>query len=125
MIFMHPTPCRFANEILMDFWVFFAAYPMDAIISGAFDASGANMKLIKNAGIPDSLPNWFNTSTIGSEKISTTTVPELIIHNDRKTIFLILTAGSKSFKSSGISSSSSSSSSSAFEFAFSCCYLSF
>jgi len=76
---MQPTPCKLAREIEMDFLVFLLAYEREARISGAFEASGASMKLTKNAGTPVSVPNSLSTSTIGSENSNTTSVPVDII----------------------------------------------
>lgn len=81
-MFMHATPCKLLMEMLMDFLVLFDAYPIDASISGAFDASGANIKLTKNDSIFVNTPNLPKTSTIGSENIKTINVPQNIIYSD-------------------------------------------
>jgi hypothetical protein len=98
--------------MLMDFFVFLAAYEIDASISGALDAKGARMKLMKNASILVISPTLPSTSTIGSENINTTMVPQIIIMRDFWTILLVRVLGSISNYSSGMCSSSSSSSSS-------------
>jgi len=45
VMFMQAQPCRLHREMLMLFLLFLQAYWMEAMISGALDATGASTKL--------------------------------------------------------------------------------